>query len=122
MYLYLVTACRWIGRVDTDATIDTRVVSGGRQSHLSKDFCELVVPVLGAAAQTIQRLVEESKFIFVSSWVPSRWAHCNALIVWQRRLTERVLAVALLERVPFLNGFRDHEAQAGLLEHWIVML
>ena len=75
---------------------------GGFEAHLEENPFDHIVPMMGRLTESIQCFLQEPVFIFLEGWI-SNWRSykCN-LIIWKGGVTERVLAVTLLE-YPFIS-------------------
>ena len=75
---------------------------GGFEAHIEENTFDDIVPTMGGFTESIQCFIQEPVFIFLEIWV-SNWRlyECN-LIIWQYGVTERVIAVTLLD-YPFIS-------------------
>ena len=82
---------------------------GGLEAHLEENPFDHIVPMMGVSTESIQCFLQEPVFILLESWV-SNWRSydCN-LIIWKGGVTERVLAVTLLEYLFISHVFGYQE-------------
>ncbi len=85
-----------------------------------KDSPEFVVPVVRAASQTIERLVQKPVFVFVVSRVANGRTDCHPLVFREGGLTESILSVALLKDPFVANCFRNEKTKGSIFENWSV--
>ena len=76
-----------------------------------EDFVDFVVPMMQATTNTIECLLKEPVFIGVRIRIPSRGADDSNFPRRQNTLTEGILAITLMKRVPFLDGQADQKAE-----------
>ena len=69
---------------------------------------DLVVPMVGTSAETVQRFLEEPIFVLGGIRVTNRRLYDSDLVVGEDTLTKGVLAIALLEGAMLFDGKIDH--------------
>ena len=92
------------------------------EAHVSKVFCDGVVPVMGATMKPIQCLVEKPVRVLAMVWVTDGGADGHAFIVGEVSVAKCIFTIALLQDT--LGGHRlgDQEAKGGVGEYWCISL
>jgi hypothetical protein len=80
----------------------------GFEADASENRRDLVVPVAGTSAETVQRFLEEPIFILGGIRVANWRRYDSDLVIKEDALTEGVLAVSLLEGALLFDGETDH--------------
>ena len=72
------------------------IVGAGCKTNFGHGFAKGVVPVLGTAPETVERLFEEPELAGLTEWTARRRANDYLFIIRKHGVTESVIAVALL--------------------------
>ena len=80
----------------------------GFEADASENRRDLVVPVMGTSAETVQHFLEEPIFVLGGIRIANWRLHDSDLVVGENTLTKGVLAVALLEGASPFNDETDH--------------
>ena len=70
---------------------------GGLEAHLEENPFDHIVPMMEGMTDSIQCFLQDPVFIFLESWVSNLSSYDCNLVIWKGGVTERVLAVTLLE-------------------------
>ena len=90
------------------ATCEHTWVRGvGFEADVSENRRDLVVPVAGTSAETVQRFLEEPIFVLGGIRVADWRLYDSDLVVGEDALTKGVLAVALLEGAVLFDAETD---------------
>ena len=80
----------------------------GFEADASENRRDLVVPVAGTSAETVQRFLEEPIFVLGGIWIANWRLYDSDLIVGEDALAKGDLAVTLLEGASLFDGKTDH--------------
>jgi hypothetical protein len=80
----------------------------GFEADTLENHRDLVVPVVGTSAETVQHFLEEPIFVLGGIRVTDWRLYDSDLVVGEDALTKDVLAVALLEGASLFDGETDH--------------
>jgi hypothetical protein len=92
------------------------IVGAGCKTNFGHGFAKGVVPVLGTAPETVERLFEEPELAGLTEWAAGGRPDDDSFVVGECRMTEGVLAVTLLLGAAQFDGERGQDAVAFLAD------